>query len=62
MTISKAIQTWLSNYDRLQFVETDRLEADPESYGLYKQPTFEEIAYIDGSALRTDYYLSLIHI
>lgn len=56
MTISKAIQTWLSNYDRLQFVETDRLEADPESYGLYKQPTFEEIAYIDGSALRTDYY------
>lgn len=59
MTISDALKIWLSKYSGLEIVETDRLNANPESYGLYKQPTVEEIKYIDGSSLRTDFYYFL---
>ena len=59
MTISDALKSWLSTYPGLELVGTDRLEADPESYGLYKQPTIEEVKYIDGSSLRTEFYYFL---
>lgn len=59
MTISDALKSWLSTYPGLELVGTDRLEADPESYGLYKQPTIEERKYIDGSSLRTEFYYFL---
>lgn len=59
MTISDALKAWLSKYPGLEIVETDRLSANPESCGLYKQPTVEEVKYIDGSSLRTDFYYFL---
>lgn len=59
MTISDALKSWLSTYPGLELVGTDRLETDPESYGLYKQPTIEEVKYIDGSSLRTEFYYFL---
>lgn len=36
--------------------DTDRLRAEAESLGIYKQPTNETVDYIDGSTLCTDYY------
>lgn len=59
MTISSALKEWLSKYDGFELIDTDRLEATPESYGLYKQPTIEEIKYVDGTALRTEFYYFL---
>lgn len=35
---------------------TDRLRAEAESLGIYKQPTNETVDYIDGSTLCTDYF------
>lgn len=36
--------------------DTDRLRAETESLGIYKQPTNETVDYIDGSTLCTDYF------
>jgi hypothetical protein len=36
--------------------DTDRLRAEAESLGIYKQPTNETVDYIDGSTLCTDYF------
>lgn len=36
--------------------DTDKLRAEAESLGIYKQPTNETVDYIDGSTLCTDYF------
>lgn len=36
--------------------DTDRLRAEAESLGIYKQPTNETVDYIDSSTLCTDYF------
>lgn len=36
--------------------DTDRLRAEAESLGIYKQPTNETVDYIDGSTLCTDFF------
>ena len=61
MTVSEALKNWLRGCDCVEIVDvdTDRLEANAESLGLYKQAQRETTAFLDGSAEITDYYYFL---
>lgn len=61
MTISEALKNWLRGCDCVEIVDvdTDRLEANAESLGLYKQAQRETTAFLDGSAEITEYYYFL---
>ena len=61
MTVSEAIKNWLRGCDCVEIVDmdTDRLEANAESLGLYKQAQRETTAFLDGSAEVTEYYYFL---
>lgn len=59
MTRSDAIKKWLLKFQQIKIIDTDRVGANPENYGLYKQPVLDEVKYIDGSGLRTEYYYFL---
>ena len=59
MTLSESIKTWMKECPGLALCDdfdTDRLRAEAESLGIYKQPTNETVDYIDGSTLCTDYF------
>lgn len=61
MTVSEALKNWLRGCDCVEIVDvdTDRLEANAESLGLYKQAQRETTAFLDGSAEITEYYYFL---
>ena len=59
MTLSESIKTWMKECPGLALCDdfdTDRLRAEAESLGIYKQPTNETVDSIDGSTLCTDYF------
>lgn len=59
MTLSESIKIWTKECPGLALCDdfdTDRLRAEAESLGIYKQPTNETVDYIDGSTLCTDYF------
>ena len=59
MTLSESIKIWMRECPGLALCDdfdTDRLRAEAESLGIYKQPTNETVDYIDGSTLCTDYF------
>lgn len=61
MTVSEALKNWMRGCDCVEIVDvdTDRLEANAESLGLYKQAQRETTAFLDGSAEITEYYYFL---
>jgi hypothetical protein len=59
VTLSESIKIWMKECPGLALCDdfdTDRLRAEAESLGIYKQPTNETVDYIDGSTLCTDYF------
>lgn len=61
MTNSELIKEWLRACKFIEIVDidTDRLEAQAESMGIYKQATRDVDEYIDGSKLISEYYYFL---
>lgn len=61
MTNSEIIKDWLRTCKFIEIVDidTDRLEAQAESMGIYKQATRDVDEYIDGSKLISEYYYFL---
>lgn len=61
MTNSELIKKWLGTCDLIEIIDidTDRLEAQAESMGIYKQATRDVAEYIDGSKLISEYYYFL---
>lgn len=62
MTISESIVTWLKTNTSISImsdIETDLLQANNESMGLYKAPENIIVEYVDGSKLVTEYYMFL---
>lgn len=59
MTVGQSVIYWLygfGNIDARERIETDQLSGEAGSYGLYKQPTTESVAFVDGSRDVTEYY------
>ena len=61
MTNSELIKDWLRTCKFIEIVDidTDRLEAQAESMGIYKQATRDVDEYIDGTKLISEYYYFL---
>ena len=61
MTNSELIKEWLRACEFIEIVDidTDRLEAQAESMGIYKQATRDVDEYIDGAKLISEYYYFL---
>ena len=61
MTNSELIKEWLRTCKFIEIVDidTDRLEAQAESMGIYKQAARDVDEYIDGSKLISEYYYFL---
>jgi hypothetical protein len=59
MTISESIATWLQGYSIME-INTDELKAEAETFGLFETPDDSSEEFLDGSILRTEYYIFLI--
>lgn len=61
VTNSEKIKTWLKscNLVTVEDVDTDRLEAQVESLGIYKQAQRDVTEFIDGSKIVSEYYYFL---
>ena len=61
MTNGELIKEWLCTCNLIEIIDidTDRLEAQAESMGIYKQATRDVIEYVDGSKLISEYYYFL---
>lgn len=61
VTNSEKVKTWLKscNLVTVEDVDTDRLEAEVESLGIYKQAQRDVTEYIDGSKVISEYYYFL---
>ncbi len=63
MTISGAVVEWLRGYnggfELTDAISTDQLEAEPESYGVFKTPGGAVTEFVDGSRDVTVNYLFL---
>lgn len=61
VTNSEKIKTWLKscNLVTVEDVDTDRLEAQVESLGIYKQAQRDVTEFIDGSKIVNEYYYFL---
>lgn len=61
MTNSEKIKTWLKRCDLVvvEDVDTDRLEAQVESIGIYKQAQRDVTEFVDGSKVVSEYYYFL---
>nr|DAY29778.1 MAG TPA: Minor capsid protein from bacteriophage [Caudoviricetes sp.] len=61
VTNSEKIKTWLKscNLVTVEDVDTDRLEAQVESLGIYKQAQRDVTEFIDGSKIVGEYYYFL---
>lgn len=65
MTVGESIIDWLYTFGDIEInpaatIETDQLDSETESYGLYKQATKDTQYYIDGSTDNSEYYYFLI--
>lgn len=63
MTVAQSLKNWLltnENIELLEDVDSDFLEADMDSLGIFKQPSDTIKAYIDGSKEVTSYYYVLL--
>lgn len=60
-TVSEALKAWLKTCPIASVVDvdTDRLEAQAEACGIYKQANRVVVDYVDGSKLITEYYYFL---
>lgn len=58
MTVAECIKEWLGGFEHMDFSElsTDFIEADMDSYGIFKSPNKTIIPFNDGSKLVTEYY------
>lgn len=61
VTNSEKIKTWLKSCSlvTVEDVDTDRLEAQAESLGIYKQAQRDVTDYVDGSKVVSEYYYFL---
>ena len=62
MTVSESIIRWLYGFGDIEAgdrIETDQLDGEAGSYGLYKQPTKDVVPFVDGSRDVTEYYYLL---
>lgn len=62
MTVGESLIKWLYGFDGFEkddLIETDQLQGETGSYGLYKQPTTNELPFIDGSRQVAEYYYLL---
>lgn len=62
MTVSENIIRWLYGFGDIEAgdrIETDQLDGEAGSYGLYKQPTKDVVPFVDGSRDVTEYYYLL---
>ena len=61
VTNSEKIKTWLKRCDLVvvEDVDTDRLEAQVESIGIYKQAQRDVTDFVDGSKVVSEYYYFL---
>jgi hypothetical protein len=61
VTNSEKIKTWLKRCDLVvvEDVDTDRLEAQVESIGIYKQAQRDVTEFVDGSKVVSEYYYFL---
>ena len=61
VTNSEKVKTWLKscNLVAVEDVDTDRLEAEVESLGIYKQAQRDVTEYLDGSKVISEYYYFL---
>lgn len=62
MTINESLKNWLYGFDNIEVddrVNTDKLDGEAESYGLFKQATQEVTPFIDGSRDVTAYFYFL---
>lgn len=65
MTVGQAIVNWLYTFGNIEInpaivIETDQLDSDAGSYGLYKQATKSTTPYIDGSSDNSEYYYLMV--
>lgn len=61
VTNSEKVKLWLKSCDlvTVEDVDTDRLEAEVESLGIYKQAQRDVTEYVDGSKVISEYYYFL---
>lgn len=61
VTNSEKIKTWLKRCDLVvvEDVDTDRLEAQVDSIGIYKQAQRDVTEFVDGSKVVSEYYYFL---
>lgn len=60
MTVSSSLKQWLLNFPSMTIddsIDTELLQANPVAYAMAKEPTAEIESFIDGSQLRTEYYM-----
>ncbi len=60
MTVSSALKQWLYNFPSIAIderIDTELLQANPVAYAMAKEPTTEIESFVDGSQLRTEYYM-----
>ena len=60
MTVSQALKKWLLNFPSMTIddsIDTELLQANPVAYAMAKEPTAEIESFVDGSQLRTEYYM-----
>lgn len=61
MSIGESIAAWLKGYEGgfelTDLISTDRLEAAPEAYGIFKMPSDDVQDFLDGSRDVTAHYL-----
>lgn len=60
MTVAQALKQWLYSFSGIEIderIDTEILEANPVAYAMAKEPTTEIESFIDGSQLRTEYYM-----
>lgn len=55
MTISKYIVDFLKKYESIK-IDTNHIQDGSDKYGLFKSPSRDKLANIDGSTTITEYY------
>lgn len=59
MTIGESIVSWLLEFGDIDIIETDQLDSETGSLGLYKQANSQVTEFVDGSRDVTAYYYLL---
>lgn len=62
MTVAEALKNWLYTFENIELddrINTDKLDSEPESYGLFKQANQEVITFVNGTRDITDYFTFL---